>query len=282
MRTPPRLLVEGAADAGKWETIRRLRCGALLKLFRDRWRYELPNDATGRAALLELVMNLSLAPAADKKVGHAIEIWAPWMQPGEAKEWVSHLNRLDLYERTPTASELGKRLNVTNAERQRLKLWPIKPIDATDEQLAEQTKTRRNEQRRAKLRAKGVRPRGAYLAELKSRPRPWDAKGISRRTWQRRQKRACREVMHDMSRGDAPTIVTKAEHDLATECGVMPKKGHHEGVSVEKPREATKVRDAEANAPRSSDVGHDLATPKGDLARVRAEMEARARDTRFD
>ena len=66
-----------------------------------------------------------------------------------------------------SAEDIGRRLGLTNAERQKLKLWPFKPIDATDEQIESQRKARRSENRRAKLRAKGVRSREAYLAELK-------------------------------------------------------------------------------------------------------------------
>ena len=36
------------ADAAKWELIRRLRYGALLRLFRHRWGNELPDDDAGR------------------------------------------------------------------------------------------------------------------------------------------------------------------------------------------------------------------------------------------
>ena len=35
-------------DADKWELIRRLRYGALLKLLRHRWGHVLPDDDAGR------------------------------------------------------------------------------------------------------------------------------------------------------------------------------------------------------------------------------------------
>ena len=104
-----------------------------------------------------------------------------------------HVNRLTIVERTPTAEQLGARLRVTNAERERLKLWPFKPVDVTDERLAEQRKAKERERAARRRRERGVKPRSAYLAELASKPRPWEAEGISQRTWQRRQK-ACREV----------------------------------------------------------------------------------------
>ena len=165
----------------KWELIRRFRLGEMRAVFRHRWGYTLPDTTPGRLALLEMTMNLSLARAADNRVENAIEIWAPWMGEDERKELISHLNRLDLYERLPTGREIGERLGVTNEEYERLNLRHIKPVDRTDEQLAERRKARRNERRRNK----SGRTREAYLAELASRPKPWIAAGVSRRTWYR-------------------------------------------------------------------------------------------------
>jgi hypothetical protein len=147
--------------SAKWEIVRRLRCGALLKLFRHRWGHVLPDDDAGRSDLWELVMNVSLTvSASDKKVRSVIEIWAPWMQPVEAEGLIEHVKMLTIYERTPTAKLLGERLRVTNAERTALKLWPFKPIDATDDELAAERKARRNERRRAKH----GRTRAEYLS----------------------------------------------------------------------------------------------------------------------
>src|SRR5262245_23651824 len=92
-----------------WETLRRLRYGKLLKLFRHRWGATLPDDDSGRADLWELVCNVSLAPTdGDKKMRHVIELCAPWIQPDEAAELVDQVNRLTTFERAPTARQLGE------------------------------------------------------------------------------------------------------------------------------------------------------------------------------
>ena len=224
----------------KWELIRRFRLGEMRELFRHRWGYTLPDTTPGRLALLEMTMNLSLARAADNRVENAIEIWAPWMGEDERKELVSHLNRLDLYERIPTGREIGERLGVTNEEYERLNLKHIKPVDRTDEQLAERRKARRNERRRNK----SGRTREAYLAELASKPKPWIAEGISQRTWQRRRK--------SVSLGMARINFTKQVPDLSTECAEVSKEAASEVVSVEKPRDVvTKVGEMERKAPCS-------------------------------
>ena len=222
----------------KWETIRRLRYGALIKLFRDRWGHVLPDDDAGRGDLWLLLQNVSLAPAdPDKKMRHVIELWSPWLPEDEAKERIEFLKLLTTYERAPTARDLGERLRLTNAERQRLKLWPFKPIDATDEELATQCRARRNERRRAKR----GRPRAEYLASCLSFTKPWVAEGVSRRTWFRR-------------RGTSPvtTIVTKVEPQVVPTIVGEIQKGLHEGAEVVRLSKATKAKGAETNASSSS------------------------------
>jgi hypothetical protein len=214
------------AEAGKWEVVRRLRYGALLKLFRHRYGHEFPDDDAGRDDLFVLLCVVSLAPSAtNKKMAHTIEVWAPWMSADEAEMYVEHINRLNIYERMPAAKILGERLNLTNAERERLRLWPIKPMDMTAEQLAQQAKERERARRAAQRRKRGIRTKEAYLAEFARRPKPWLAEGVSRRTWERRQKR-CRNASPEMSQHESETIVSKQRTHLATtEQGVSQEKG---------------------------------------------------------
>jgi hypothetical protein len=168
-----------------------------VRLFRDRYGHQLPDDDAGREDLWLLVTNVSLAAAEpQKKMRHVIDVWAPWMSAAECEAYVAHVWGLDIYERTRTARELGEQLRMTNAERERLKLWPFKPIDATDELIAERRRARRNERRRIKR----GRSRAQFLAEAKSKLKPWEAAGMSRATWYRRRETSV-----------GPTIVTKAE-----------------------------------------------------------------------
>ena len=107
------------------------------------------------------------------------------MLDDEREAYVKHVWGLDIYERTLTALELGRRLELTDAEREALKLWPFLPIDKTEEELAEQAKARERERRARKRREKGIRTKAAYLAERASRPKPWIAQGISRSIYYR-------------------------------------------------------------------------------------------------
>ena len=55
----------------------------------------------------------------------------------------------------PSAKALGEFLNLTNADRERLRLWPIKPVDMSVEQLMEQRKTKERERQERRRRANG-------------------------------------------------------------------------------------------------------------------------------
>jgi hypothetical protein len=64
----------------KWETIRRLRYGCLIRLFRHRYGHQLPDDDAGIADLWLLLQNVSLAISErEKKMRHVIAVWAPWL-----------------------------------------------------------------------------------------------------------------------------------------------------------------------------------------------------------
>ena len=221
------------AESGKWERVRRLRYGALIKLFRHRWGPTLPDDSSGREDLFELVCVVSVALSATaERMINTIETNAPWMTPEEAQMLVEHVQQLTIYERMPNNRVLGERMNLTNAERERLHLWAIKPTDMTDEQLAEQRKVKSRERRATRRRQSGVRTRAEYLAELASRPKPWEAEGISQRTWQRR----CRGVCPDMSRGSDATNSNKRRTHLATtERGESQQKGQQGSVATQWP-----------------------------------------------
>jgi hypothetical protein len=183
------------------ELIRRLRLGDLHRLFLDRCVGSvLPNDDIGRKYLRELLLPISLGPneavqtpgmvqiwGPDKKMRREIAKWAPWMDQNEIEELVQEIADMPSSKRKPKARTIGKRLQVTYPERQRLQLRTIGPCDMTERQLAvlrKQNKRRRNEERRQRRRLGGVKSRADYLASHKiSRERPWIAQGISRRTY---------------------------------------------------------------------------------------------------
>ena len=74
------------AYAGKWEVLRRLRYGDVLKLIRSRYGAVPPDDDAGRPDVMELLFLASMAPTgAEEKVRHAIDLYAPWMPTDEVE-----------------------------------------------------------------------------------------------------------------------------------------------------------------------------------------------------
>jgi hypothetical protein len=138
----------------------------------------LANDDAGRDDLR--IMAEHLAQLGEHYVRRHAEDYAPWIS-------VRELDRLIL-EAGPegkkwTAIRLGKALRLTNAERVKLGIRTIRPIDRTKAQL-ERDRRERDAERKRQMRARtGARPR-AQSAET---AKPWIAEGISRRTWYRRK-----------------------------------------------------------------------------------------------
>ena len=175
------------------EVLRRLRLGDLRKLIRHRYGPTLPDDDAGREDLAELLKPVSLDPwQPARKMANVIEVAAPWMDAEEGGQLIDWINRLPARELWPTARALGERLNLSAAERERLRTWTIHPADMTDAQMAEHRRAKARARMRCKRLEAGAKPREVYLANALSRLRPWESEGISRATWFRRQ--AARET----------------------------------------------------------------------------------------
>ena len=214
--------------------------------------------------------NVSLAAAEpEKKMRHVIEMWAPWMPAEEREAYIKHVWGLDIYERTQTGLEIGKRLGLTNGERETLKLWPFLPIDKSEKEIAEQAKVRERERRARKRRERGVRSREAYLAELANRPRPWIAEGISRRTWERRRKvtKGASADHGRVSQGESEIIVFKQRtHVASPNMRSLRKEGLHGGECENLTLTSSDDGERETNASSSPELRTDLATEDSRIA----------------
>jgi hypothetical protein len=260
------------ADAGKWERVRRLRYGHVLKLIRHRYGATgVPDDEAGRPDLMELVWLASSAPAgADMKVRNCIELYAPWMDEEEKRDLMELVAMTPTYEKAKTSQELGNKLLLSNADRERLKLYSIRPHDLTPEEFERQSKERKKASRTAKRRRDGAKTRAEYLVECRNKPKPWLAEGISQRQWQRKQKPR-REVRSHMSRGEGATIVVKQVPNLATsELGESQQEGlqgsEATGRTVEQGNsEQVEITKGDSHASAS----HRATSPAEELTRIR-------------
>lgn len=109
--------------------------------------------------------------------------WAQKWTPGLSIEVV--LTTLDAAEgRKPlTAALLGELLCVTAAERLALGLTQMRAFDRTKRQMTEERKMRDRERKRVARARAGATPR----QESATAAKPWEAEGVSRRTWYRRR-----------------------------------------------------------------------------------------------
>jgi hypothetical protein len=171
----------------KAETLRRRRLGDLQRLLRRRYVYRLPDDDAGREDLRELLLLASLAYNPERTMRKTIEVWAPWMDKTEAEQLIDDVNRTPIFLRKPSARVLGERLRLTDRERQELAIVTIRPCDLTDEQLLERRKAKDADRKWRKRRAAKMKPPEAWLANCKSRTKPWIKRRMSRATWYREQ-----------------------------------------------------------------------------------------------
>jgi len=172
-------LAECKGNSAHSEMIRRLRLGNLRTLFRDRYGAVLPDDDAGREDLRELLLPISLGPHAAIKMANAIEVWAPWMDKKEAGAIIDQINLTPIYHRKPTALALGERQRVTNAERERLKLWTIAPCDMGQKGMDWWRKHKDKERKRRSRQLRGAKSQATSI----SRTRPWLELGIKRSAW---------------------------------------------------------------------------------------------------
>ncbi|HMF21068.1 MAG TPA: hypothetical protein VKG24_02955 [Pseudolabrys sp.] len=140
--------------------------------------YELPETEDGYLIALAIITHQRFKSAA----------WlfmfchdrAPWLDPRE-------IDRTAL--RPQTADALGRELRLTTEVRERLRIRTIGSCDQSRAERAIITKERKR-QRDRERRRQGRQRRADWLAaNALSRTRPWEADGVSRRTWERRRKR---------------------------------------------------------------------------------------------
>jgi hypothetical protein len=86
--------------------------------------------------------------------------------------------------RRPTAAQLGRWLGLTSRERMALKITTFRACDVSPAEHKRRRKAQHRLRQQARRKAEGATPHEMSL----SRTRPWEAEGISRRTWERRRK----------------------------------------------------------------------------------------------
>jgi hypothetical protein len=102
-----------------------------------------------------------------------------------------------------TADRLARFLGVTDRQRTAAGITTIGSIDVDRKQRNRRRRERQRMNRERRRRARGARPRAEYLeANSLTRTKPWEAKGISRRTWYRRRGTSPPTAMSPLKGGD--------------------------------------------------------------------------------
>jgi hypothetical protein len=172
--------------SGSRPSLATLRVYELSKLYYARYGSpRLPDDDAGRDDAMIMINHLIMLADGPLRVRDWCRRYAPWFV-AEAENLVE---RLIVRPRRYTADTLGRLLNLTIAERDRLQ---IRTIGAVDLDKAGRRQRRREKDRlvkEAKRRAGGTTPR----AQSASRTKPWDIAGVSRSKWYA-DRRAAREA----------------------------------------------------------------------------------------
>ena len=152
-----------------------------------RYRHYVLPDTDDRDTYLKLWCwhNTRLARQEEdlKALGRRLGVELP---DAEVAATVDYVNRNP---RKFSADSLGKQLMLTEDERT---ILGITTIGSHNFSRAERKRIRKAlgaERKRKRRRAKGMKLRAVYLENSLSRTKPWEAEGICRRTWERRQKR---------------------------------------------------------------------------------------------
>jgi hypothetical protein len=172
----------------------------------------LDHDKDGRALFAILLHSIASIGNPANKLDRCQEVrpeFAPWLSDDEFERMASEAIRSP---RRWRADKLAQRLGVTNADRIRLKLCTIGATDRNKEERAYDRQERRPDHRRQRQRerrrAAGMKPRSQSLSQTK----PWQALGICRRTWERRQARAVANVKPPYKEGTSYTGASNLRH----------------------------------------------------------------------
>jgi hypothetical protein len=186
----------GTGGSPDWGAVHRVRLGHVHRFLRYRWGPVLPDDDAGYEdlrILLHVVANACKPENRVRKLANVAGTMAPWMPSTRVSQVAEEIAAKPL---KVTSQWLGKALGVTADVRERLKIWQIAACDLTPEQAKERRRERERERSAKRRRENGIQSRAEYRQRVSEgsakSTKPWEAMGISRRTYYYRMKRCTR------------------------------------------------------------------------------------------
>jgi hypothetical protein len=162
----------------------RIRLRELERLFSLRYGKFLPRNAVGRDALTITAHHIvHMGPNAEDHITAWARVWAPWMPAKRATELAA---RVIANPAKFKADTLGERLRLTREERDYLGITTIGAVGQSVQERKELRQYRRRLKARLHRQRRGAKTRSEYEEGALTRTKPWNALGISRRTWYRR------------------------------------------------------------------------------------------------
>jgi hypothetical protein len=161
-----------------------LRIAELEREFSDRYGHMLPDDDAGREDVTIMLNHIARRLDAAARMAAWLDSRAPWFIGHEREQLCTMVLANPLRYRADT---LGKKLGLTAERRARLGIRTIGAVNQTAAERTAASEARKLEAKRNRRRAKGMKPRDEYLANSVEGTKPWEAEGISRRTWYRRK-----------------------------------------------------------------------------------------------
>ncbi|MDF0698033.1 hypothetical protein PYR71_16300 [Rhizobium sp. MC63] len=181
--------VQRRMRGGRWNYFRG-RIREIEKLVRHR-HGEIVPEADDALIYVEVIGSLAFVEFKEEFV-EVVLGWAARWVPWAGKTAIEEI----IYERTKvrfsplSADALGHALHLSYAERCALDIRTIGAFDVPKAKRAKLQKAKRRQREQSRKekqrRAAGAVARADYLANSLSQSRPWEAFGISRRTWERR------------------------------------------------------------------------------------------------
>ncbi|WP_210241925.1 hypothetical protein [Bradyrhizobium elkanii] len=158
----------------------------LERFFRYRYGDTLPDDDAGRDDLLVAAHHIATTyRAPDRHIRAWASLWAPWLSDAECTDLIAQVVKKPISWKPDT---LAWRIGLTDAVRTLLGITTIGAIDCNKEQREQRRQGKKNAGKTARRRDAGAVSRAEYEAASAARNKPWEALGMSRRTWYRHGK----------------------------------------------------------------------------------------------
>jgi hypothetical protein len=176
-------------EADQFRFITFLRIGDLEGIFEDRYGLHLPDDDAGWDELIVMANHLAHYGGATATIVGRIVEWAALHAPTIATDRVAALaSKVAARPIKWSADKLAWRMRLTMEDRTRLGITTIGAFDVGKKDRPEWLAAHHRKRKADDRRAEGVPTRAEWRANSDTARKPWEAMGMSRRTWHRRGK----------------------------------------------------------------------------------------------